>query len=297
MTLLNSFAQAALASVSDATFGKMQYFRSHGRFPNLEMPVSFNEKIQWIKAYYHDPLMKTCADKFTVRAYVEEKAGAEHLIPLIGVYEAAEDIPFLTFPERFVIKASHGSGWNLLCRDRGKFDASSASEKMSGWLETDFYKVGREWSYQGLVPRMVCEEFICGEDGEPPWDYKFFCFHGEPRYIQVDHARFSNHTRSLYDAGWVRVPCQLEYALEPKESQQPKMLGKMLEIARVLAKPFPFVRVDLYELGDQVFFGELTFYPGKGVERFSPRDYDLEFGKWLIMDEIRKAASAFQDIP
>jgi hypothetical protein len=285
--MLNKLAQVLLRDADDATFSRLQYFRRHLRWPDLANPRSFNEKILWLKIHHRDPLLRLCADKFTVRDYVREKAGEEFLIPLLGVWESAEAVDFSKLPDRFVLKASHGSGWNILCRGSDTFDEISARQKLSRWLQRDFSNVGREWCYSSLAPRIVCEQFLAEANGEPPWDYKFFCYHGEPRFVQVDCARFQSHTRALYDTAWNRIPCRLEYTLQKTDSPPPSNLKGMLDLAAKLSKPFPFVRVDLFALGKKIFFGELTFYPGKGVERFHPGKFDRIFGEPL---DLRRAA-------
>ncbi len=150
----------------------------------------------------------------------------------------------------------------------------------------DFYKVGREWAYKGLTPRILCEEYLADLDGEPPFDYKFFCFHGKPEYLQVDFDRFTNHTRAIYDMQWNKLPCKLEYAFNHEEHPKPACFDEMTSVAAVLSKPFPFVRVDLYESNGKVYFGEMTFYPGKGVEKFDPPEYDLKFGQLLHIEDL-----------
>ena len=267
MNFLNSIAQFALAHLNDELFSSLQYLRRQRRFPNFENPTTLNEQIQWLKVYYRNPLLKACADKYTVRDFVSRQGGNDCLVPLHAVYSSAEEIDFDSLPEQFVLKVSR--------------------KKLTRWMESDFYKVGREWAYKGLIPQIVCEEFLCTPDGEPPWDYKFFCFHGEPRYVQVDYGRFTGHTRAIYGIEWKRIPCQLEYALEANDSAKPKTLETMLDLARKVSAPFPFVRVDLYELLDRVFFGELTFYPGKGVERFTPREFDRVFGQWIDLGKVK----------
>lgn len=281
MRLLNQLAQFVLAGAGDALFCQLQYLRSQGRWPDLNNPRTFNEQIQWLKVHYRDPLLKICADKFTVREFVEGQGLPDHLIPLLAVYDNVEALDFASLPDRFILKVSHGSGMNLLCRDKSVFNQQAAREKIRYWMKEDFSLVAREWAYAGLTPRIVCEEFICQRNGEPPWDYKFHCFAGEPRYVQVDYGRFTNHTRGLYDADWNRLPCELEYTLERTDSAYPRSLPEMLQVARSLARPFPYVRVDLYEVDQKVYFGELTFYPGRGVERFRPRRFDQDFGQWL----------------
>jgi hypothetical protein len=281
MSLLNQLAQVSLGLLCDRDFCRLQYFRHLRRWPSLENPQTFNEQVLWLKVNYRNPLLHTCADKYTVRQYVEEQAGSEYLIPLIGVFQSVEEIDFDKLPDQFALKVSHGSGWNILCADKNLFDIPTAQRRLRTWLRKDFYRVGREWAYRGLTPRIVCEKYLAGPDGQPPWDYKFHCFAGEPRYVQVDYGRFTQHTRALYDIEWNRLPCQLEYAVAKQSTPPPQTLETMISLARSLSRPFPYVRVDLYELGQSVFFGELTFYPGKGVERFTPFSFDYEWGKWL----------------
>ena len=147
--------------------------------------------------------------------------------------------------------------------------------------------------YRGSKRVVVCEEFLDGGAGEVPRDYKFFCFHGEPRFVQVDYDRFSGHTRTLYDMEWKKLPCEFEYPYGPDESgHPPELFNQMTEIAKKLSNPFPFVRVDLYESGGSVWFGEMTFCPGKACERFNPKKYDLEFGKFLDLNRITEIQAA-----
>jgi len=281
MALANKLARVFLGTLSDSLYCQLQYLWRLRRWPDLRNPQSFNEQIQWIKLFHRDPLMKLCSDKWTVRDYVEEAGCGRLLIPLLGVYDKPEEVPFEELPSRFVLKVSHGSGMNILCRDKASLDRAKTSADISRWMKADFAKVGREWAYTGVVPRIVCEEFLAGEDGEPPADYKVHCFAGEPRFIQVDYARFVRHTRALYTPEWKRIACRLEYALEKNDYPPPGTLPDMLDASRLLAKPFPYVRVDLYDLRGRLYFGELTFYHGKGVERFTPSRYDRDFGKWL----------------
>jgi hypothetical protein len=249
-----------------------------------------NEKLQWLKLNYRDPLLKICADKVSARAFVAEKVGAKHLVPSIAIYDSVDQIDFDALPASFVLKASHGSGWNIICRDKKRLDVAVTRRKLARWHSQNFYEIGREWAYDALTPRILAEEFINGPDGDSPWDYKVFCFHGVARFIQVDYARFSDHTRALYDLHWNQLPCALEYPRRVQPSARPVALPELLRVAETLSIGFPFVRVDLYALGMRVLFGEMTFYPGKGVERFYPTSWDREFGAWLDVDSVRQEA-------
>jgi len=285
MSLANKLAPLILGPFSDRAYTIIQFLYRLKKIPNLNDPKSFSEKIQWLKLHQRDPLLPRCVDKYLAREYVAEKVSAEILVPLIGVYERADEVPFDELPESFVLKATHGSGWNIICRSKAGLDVAEARATMSAWLNSNFFDVGREWAYREIQPRVVCETFLKEPDGEPPTDYKFFCFNGEPKFIQADFDRFQGHRRNLYDTAWNLLPCSLEYQSDPKPHAAPALLSDLLEVARKLSADFPFVRVDLYANDGQIYFGELTFYPGKGVERFSPQSYDREFGDLLNLPE------------
>jgi hypothetical protein len=291
MITANTIAKRLLGWVPDEVFTRLQFLYRLHRWLNLRHPRTFNEKLQWLKLRYRDPLMRRCADKVAVRDYVAEQAGPDVLIPLLGTYTSAAAIDFQRLPKRFVLKANHGSGWNILCRDRETLDFARTRARLDAWLRTDFSRIAREWVYEGIPPRLLCEEFLATATGEPPSDYKFFCFHGKPVFVQVDYDRFIRHERALYTADWKKLPCALEYALKEEPTPPPPMLTRMLELAGKLSAPFPFVRVDLYDLEGRVYFGELTFFPGKGVERFRPRDYDEIFGRHLQLEPAGKGSA------
>lgn len=272
--------------MSDRSFSRFQYFWNHFHFPNLEEPTGFNEKIIWLKLHYRDPLLKVCADKFQVRDYVAQTLDESFLIPLVAVWESPDDIDEATLPDRCILKATHGSGWNVVYKRHDKTEFGAVREQLRQWLAMDFYEVGREWCYKEISPRILCESFLSGPDGDSPWDYKLFCYHGEPKFVQVDYNRFGKHTRALYDTHWKRLNCSLEYPAHRIDTDRPAALGLMLEASRKLSQPFPFCRVDFYEVSGRVYFGELTFYPGKGVERFRPRDYDYVFGAPLDIKSV-----------
>jgi hypothetical protein len=286
MSVISVVARYLLSRVSDLAYIKIQYFYRLHRPLSLSDPKTFNEKIQWLKIHVRNPLMRVCVDKYLVREFVKNTIGEEYLIPLIGAYSDPGQIDYETLPEQFVLKATHGSGWNLICRSKEKFDRAAAEKKMRKWLRSNFYRVGREWAYDHPTPRIVCETFISDVSGEPPVDYKLFCFHGEPKLIQVDYSRFSGHKRNLYTPEWKLLPCSLEYPNEGDPPPPPRNLSQLLEVAAKLAASFVFVRVDLYAVEDRIYFGELTFYPGKGVERFHPAIYDERFGDLLDLSKI-----------
>jgi hypothetical protein len=274
-----------ISKAPDELFSKIQFLVHQGRLPNLISPKSFNEKIQWLKLNYRDPLIQKCANKLLARDYVLKNYGPEILVPLVGVYESVGGISFEDLPQRFVCKASHGSGWNIVATDKDKLNWSVESQKLKRWMATDFFKIGREWAYKDSPRKILIEHFLDGPDGQSPYDYKIFCFNGNPRFVQVDTDRFSGHRRSFYDLNWQQLPFGLEYPIESRALPRPMGLDKMIEISKKLSKQFPFVRCDLYDCRGKVYFGELTFYPGKGTERFNPRKADMDIGSMLSLSD------------
>ena len=274
------------ALFSDVFFTRLLYFCHTGRRLDLQRPVDFNQKVQWLKLYDRNPLYVTCADKYEVRKYVKEKIGAQYLNECVGVYDKVEDIQFSDLPERFVFKATHGSGWNLICADKTKMDWVKACRKMQGWLKRDFSRIGREWQYHHMKPRIVCEAFMSEPDGLPLRDYKLFTFNGETKYIAVEFARQGEDRINFYDAAWNFQP---EKHTCPGNDPsfviaRPACLDEMKSLARKLASEFPMCRVDFYVPGGrEVVFGELTFTPGKGCNDFSPQSFCDELGGYIVL--------------
>lgn len=265
----------------DPMFVRAQFFWTHGYLPNLRDPKTFSEKIQWIKLNCRDELLHTCVDKYAVREFVRQRVGERYLNELYGVYESVDEIRFEDLPDSFALKVTHGSGGNIICKSKRNLDWADAARKLKIWLATDYYARDKEWAYKGVNARVVCERYLSDEHGNPPCDYKFFCFAGAPRAVQVDLDRFQHHTRLLYTPDWDRIPVQLLYPVPEHDVSRPENLDEMLRVASSLAAGFPFVRVDLYSVKGESVFGELTFTPGSGMEPFSPRQYDEEFGTWL----------------
>ena len=246
----------------------------------MDQPLTFNEKIQWLKLYDRNPLYPVLADKYAVREYVRDCVGEKYLNDLLGVYTSAEDIPFASLPDEFVLKVTNGSGWNIICPDKQALSWNSSKDKLNKWLRSDYYRLGREWAYKNIEPKIICEKFLRDERGKIPKDFKFFCFNGVPRLIQVDSERFEHHTRAFYDPQWNKLPFELLYPSHQEDMQKPGRLEEMLSVAASISKEIPFCRVDLYSL-PRIVFGEITFYPGNGVETFKPEGFDAHWGEHI----------------
>ncbi len=275
-----------LRLVPDRLYTQWQYFHHFHRFADLKNPQTFNEKLQWLKLHDHNPLYTTLVDKYAVKKWVADKIGEQHIIPTLGVWKKAEDISFDKLPNQFVLKVNHDSGGLVICRDKSKLDKQAAIAKLSRALENNGYWYGREWPYKNVKPCILAEKYM--EDAQQPTiiDYKFYTFNGEPRFIAVCQG-MSNHATarmSYMDMSWAFMPfTRTNYRPFQDIPHKPAHLQKMYELAKILAAGTTFIRVDFYEVENQVYFGELTFLPSSGLTPFSPKIWDREIGSWLTL--------------
>lgn len=272
--------------MDDKQYLKILYLTQMGKKLNLDNPKTFNEKIQWLKLYYRDSKYTDYVDKYKVREYIEAKLGQEYLIPLLGVYEKVEDINWDELPDKFVLKCTHGSHCNIICKDKNQLDIERAKKKLSKWMNKSWYWFGREWPYKNVDRKIVCEAFMVDEQFDDLPDYKFMCFNGEPKLVLVCRNRTeeSSGNYDFYDINWnltdIKRPNQPS-SLEP--IKKPESFDVMVKFAKKLAEGFPFSRIDFYEVNGKVYFGEITFFPASGLGEFSPKEYDEELGKWIVL--------------
>lgn len=247
-------------------------------------PQSFNEKIQWLKAKDQNPLYPTLVDKYAVRAYIANAVGEEYLIPLAGgPWSSFDEIDFSLLPDRFVLKCTHDSGGVVICRGKAGFDLQDAREKIEKSLTRNYYWGGREWPYRNLTPRIIAETYMEGASGGELLDYKFMMFGGEHRCAFVCSNRFAGSKLNVtfFDPAWNRMPFERHYHADPQKILRPACYDEMINVARRLSEGLPFVRIDLYEIAGRVYCGEITLYPGSGLEMFQPIDWDYKLGEWL----------------
>lgn len=272
-----------LSFVPDKIMVKIQFRISTGKKLNLKHPITFNEKIQLYKLNYRNHLMVLCADKYAVRTYVKNKGLSNILNDLYSVYSSYKDIDFKILPEKFVIKTTNGSGTNYFCLNKNNIDFKELEIQLNKWMKPIKKSPGREWVYEKIAPKIICEKYLEVEKGEDLRDYKFFCFDGEPKYIQVDLNRSTNHKRNIYDIDWNFIDESITYPNVGDIIQKPNNFNEMLEISRILSKDFPHVRVDLYDFKGEVVFGELTFFHGSGYEKFSSYEFEKDMGNEFIV--------------
>ena len=279
--------------VSDKQYLKCDYRIKMGHKLNLKDPKRFNEKLQWLKLYNRNPFYNIIVDKYAVREYIKEKIGDEYLIPLLGVWDKIEDVDYSKLPEQFVLKGTNDCGSVMICSDRKKFDFKKAKYILKRATTVKYYYTrGREWAYKDVQPRIIAEKFMVDESGYELKDYKFFCFNGEPKMIQVNFDRFNKSfdksmetKKNLYDTEWNFLPFVHNYpSVSEAQIARPERLEDMLELARTLSKGFPFLRVDFYYINGRIYFGELTLYPASGYGAFTPDEWDYTLGSWIDLD-------------
>ena len=251
---------------------------------NLEKPEKLNEKILYLAYSTDTRLWSRLADKYEVREYVREKGFEEILVPVYGVYNSFEEIDFGRLPEKFVLKATHGCDMNYICRDKKELDLKKVKKKINFWLKNNLAYISLELHYAKIPPRIMCERFLESE-GEII-DYKFFCCNGEVRFIEVCTERSKGPYLDIFMPDWTwRSGVIVGAKNNPDRIEKPKQFDRMKEIAAGLAEGLPFVRVDLYEVNGQVYFGEMTFTPATGVLFHFSEEFLIEQGKRFLLKE------------
>lgn len=280
---LKDFLYRSMIAISPRMLLTIQFRRLVGYKPDFDNPETFNEKLNWYKLYYHNPLMNRCADKWEVRSYLQEKGIGEFVNDAIGVWDRVEDIDFGSLPEKFVLKSTHGTAQTIVCKDKSKLDIAKTKKEMKFWLKTNQCRAGYEWAYRDIKPRIIGEKLIETEDGLPPKDYKVFCFDGQPKFLFVASERYSNHDVKFdfYDCDWNLLPVTQGHPNADKPMDRPKELEEMLAVAAKASEGIPHVRVDFYLEKGKLMIGEMTFYHFDGFVHFNPAKYDEIFGSYF----------------
>jgi len=268
-----------LSFIPDSIFNKFFFLYKNKYWPNLKNPKSFNEKINYIKLYSKYPLRTLAADRIKVRDYIQKRAPECKLISVLwNGWEFTNDI-YENMPQKFVIKANHGSGMVLIVnKDNTTFHA--VKNKVQKWLSIDYGKVSRQSFYSNVDKVLIVEEFLdIGLETIP--DYKFMCLNGKIKLVQVDLDRFMGHKRNIYDENFERIDIRYEFP-QGEDIEKPKLYNEAVKIAEKLSVDFDLIRVDLYITDEEIYFGELTNTPDNGFGRFYPKEFDFELGKKLI---------------
>ncbi|MDC1395834.1 hypothetical protein N8368_04945 [Bacteroidia bacterium] len=253
-----------------------------GLTPDLENPSDWGEKMQWLKINYHNPLQTICSDKYAVRQFIRDKGYEQTLNDVHQHISQVSELDIESLPTQFVIKAAHGSGWNMVCKDKSKVNWFIWIKIFHSWLSNNIFWPGREWPYKNMPATIVVEKYLEDESGQL-MDYKFFCFDGQPSFVQANKGRdTSEHAQNFYDLDWNILPFGKDLVPLPHvDIPKPSLLKEMIKMAKDLSEDFPFVRVDLYQTNGRIVFGELTFYPKSGLPDFVPSEYNQIIGDKL----------------
>lgn len=277
-------------SMSDEKYLKLMYKSKMGKKLDFNNLTTFNEKLQWLKINNKNKFYTKLVDKYEVREYIKQVLGEEYLIPLVGVWDDAKDINLDLLPNEFVLKCNHDSGGIIVCKDKSKLDMNKITKDLNKRLSKNFYYIGREWPYKDIKPKIICEEILKTKDGRLPVDYKFSCFNGNVDNVMLCMGRETGKTKFyFFDKDWNLLRYNVAGKEVPEDFtlHKPKMIDKMFEIAKVLSKDLPYVRVDLYCEEEQIYFGELTFYPDCGFDSNLLKETDELFGSMIDLDIIK----------
>lgn len=269
-----------LSRVSPRQATKIVYRDTFGKEINLEHPRYFCEKLHYLKLnnYYNNALVTACIDKYVVKEYMKCIGKDELCAKLYGVYDNAFEIEWDKFPTQFIVKCTHGCGYNIICRDKHTFNMVKAEKKLTRWLKDDYWVRHAETQYRFIRKRIIVEEYL----GDKLTTYRFCCFQGEPKFIYVQTEEKDKNYIDYFNVDWE----QLDYRWtgwipDPEPPSKPQRLSEMLQIARELSRGFPFVRIDLYEVGARIYFSEFTFLPAGGIMRFDNKRTARLLGSWI----------------
>lgn len=290
--VIRAYSLYFLNQITNYQLERIKFFKALEYQPNLQNPQSFNEKIFWKKIYDRNPLLPVTADKYEVRSYIKEVLGEEKakelLVPLLYVTDKPETIPFDRLPSSFIIKPNHASGRYIIV-ENGHYNQREIIMTCRRWLRTSYGLEKMEWAYQPIKRKIVIEELLIDEGGIVPIDFKFHMFHGKCKSISVFFNRMTNRSKSTFDEHWNFLPVKNPSRPQGPKIDKPENYEIMLELAEILAKPFDYVRVDLYNIKGKIYISELTHYPKSGLLKYEPVTYDFELGRyWSIESEYWK---------
>ncbi len=268
-------------------FLKEIYRIKMGRELDLDNPVYYTEKLQWLKLYDHRPEYTTMVDKYAVKEYVSKRIGEQYVIPLLGVWENVDDIDFSALPDKFVLKTTHDSGALVICKDKKTLDIKAAKRRLKHFLKRRYYDCNREWPYKNVKPRIIAEVYMEDSTYQELRDYKFFTFGGVPKVLYIAQGRGKGEptVADFFDMDFNHLPFTIDHDTADVPPEKPACFEEMKRLASILSEGTPQLRVDFYEVDGRVYFGEMTFFHCSGMEKFHPEEWDKTFGDWVTLPE------------
>lgn len=287
---LIKLARKNIIKMSDQKFLDLCFDYYLGKKINWKNPQTYNEKLQWLKIYDRQDSYTKMVDKYEAKEYVKNIIGEEYIIPTIGIYDKFENIDFEKLPQQFVMKCTHDSGGLVICKDKSKLNLKEAKRKINQCLKVNYFNCWKEWPYKNVKPRIIIEKYMTNDDSDGINDYKFFCFNGKVKllFIATDRVNENEETKfDFYDENFNHLPIKNGHPNALVPPSKPLNFEKMKELAEILSKDIPHLRVDFYEINGKIYFGELTFSHWAGMVPFEPEEYDLILGNWIDISNIK----------
>lgn len=275
-----------LKFLSSKTYIKVLWYLRYGKKIDFDNPKTFNEKTQWLKLYDYKDDYDSLVDKIAVKSYIADVIGSEYIIKTLWEGTDPNCIPYDELPDKFVIKCTHGSHCSVVCKDKANLNKVKTCKKLKKWLKQNWFWYGREPVYKKLKPAIIVEEYLEDCKYKELVDYKFYCFNGIPKIVDVCTQRYSKEgmCETYMDTDWNYLGFVTVGNGCIPDFEKPKNFDLMMDIAKKLSKNYRFLRVDLYEVNGRVYFGELTFYSACGFENLSPKEWDLKIGDMLNLE-------------
>ena len=279
-------------AISKTWYVKSQYKYITKHKLNLKDPKRYTEKLQYLRLFVYpkNPLVSQCAGRVGVRKYINKRGFADKLIPIYGIFDRFDDIDFDKLPDQFAMKCSHACAFNFICLDKSQINKKELKKKFDKWLKTDYGKMTCEPHYSPIKPQIIIEKLML-ENGKLPTEYKIHVFNGKARSMYVVTSRGVDIRYNNYYIDWTPFDgSQFNgWKKTDYELKRPDHWDDMVEMSEILAKPFPFVRVDLYNINGKIYFSEMTFTPAKGTLILDDDKCDFEMGEWLDISEFTNA--------
>lgn len=269
----------------DETYLKIMHRLELKRRLDLKNPVTYNDKLQWLKLYYHRPDFTMMADKVAVKQYVADLIGSEYVVPLIGVWDNVDEIEWEKLPRQFVLKTNHDGGnfGVVICRDKAQFNRQKAKQRLNASLHRNTYLLGREWPYKNIPRKVFAEQYIEDASGKEMVDYKFLCFDGKVKLLFISSERQHGVKMDYYDEDFNHLDLTQSHSTASIPPEKPQHFELMKELAEILSKGIPHVRVDFFEVNGKVYFSEYTFFSYGGWAAFHPDEYDYKLGEYITL--------------
>jgi hypothetical protein len=293
--LVKAYRKLRYGKFGDEFYLKKTFYKEQGYKLNFKNPKSLNEKIQWLKLNDRRSINTQLADKFAVRDYIKEHFGEQYLIPLLYHTTDFNNLKPENLPETlFIIKSNHDSGNFVIVRDKSKVNWEDVRLKFRWSMSFNYYYADREWQYKDIEPRILVEQLLVQKSGRIPNDYKLHCINGKVAFVYVSVDREGENKRNIYDRNWNH----LNFTFAPKkknianlrgdEIEPPLSLPLMLEFAEKIAKLYPYVRIDFYDVDGRLYFGEVTQHHGGGFDQIKPIEWDYKWGDMVKLNELLK---------